>query len=71
MLNFVVFEPELARLEASVKHGGYGLPAVPGDDLRSHGVIPDLLAEFRRKVGEEMKVVENFGRLLAVLAFSF
>ena len=37
------------------------MPMVPGDDLGSHGVLPNLLAEFRRKVGEEMKVVENFG----------
>ena len=70
LLDLVMLEPELTRLEGSVENGRDGLAAVPSNDLWSHDVVPDFLAELDGQIREEMKMVQDLGSLLAVLALS-
>jgi hypothetical protein len=57
----VRLEPEGAGLVTCVENRRDGLVPTPGEDLRGHSVLPDLLPELEWEARKEMKVVERLG----------
>jgi len=57
----VRLEPEGAGLVTCVEDSRDWLVLTPGEDLRGHSVLPDLLPELEWEARKEMKVVERLG----------